>query len=212
MELTKFLGYFSTVLLIINTVLYIKALHKSKAFMFFAFFLIISTIVQVSMSILGAILHLSNLYMVNVFLMLQFLLLSFFFKSLLKKNIILVFTALIIALLAYQYLQDPELFFRYNPIGIGITHSMLVIYAISYLYQVLQKQKPKFLYVTIGLFLYLICNTLILVSGNLVFNINISQEVYAILFRVNAVLYIIFQILIFIEWRKNYYKKIHKSL
>lgn len=112
--------------------------------------------------------------------------------------------------LGYQYASDSNMFFRYNAIGIAITQILLVVYSVVYFYHSL-RGKVKFIIVNIGLLLYLISSTLIFASGNLVFNVNISESMNFLLVNLKRVLYFIFQILIFIEWRKNYYKKTLRS-
>ncbi len=197
--------------LILNTVIYSRALYRNKALVFFTVFLICSLIIQLTMRYIGAVLHESNLYMNNVFLIIQFILLSMFYYHLLNKKMVLGLMLIVLVFLCYQYLSDLGLIMVYNPIGITLTQSILIVYTMFYFYKSLNTERPKFLLINIGVFLYLICSTLIFASGNLIFNVNIPQETYLLLMKLNAIFYIIFQILIFIEWRKNYYKKIHRS-
>lgn len=207
----KTLIYIGNILLIFNTILYLRALHNSKAFKIFTLFLVVISIIQTSMTLISRLLHENNLYLNNVFLIIQFVVLSIFYKTLLKRKIVVYVLIAVMIFLGYQYSNDLELFYVYNPIGISVTQTILMIYSLVYLYDTLRERQPQFLLVNIGVFLYLICSTLIFVSGNLIFNINIPQETYLLLLKLNAILFIIFQILIFIEWRKNYYKKIHRS-
>ncbi|MDH7446723.1 hypothetical protein [Aquimarina sp. 2201CG14-23] len=211
MELLKNLGYTATILLIINTILYIKALRNGgKAFKIFTLYLILILIIEILSKIIGPFLHYNNIYLSNIFLIVQFSMLSIFYKVLLDKKWIYYIGVAVLAFLAIQYLTNLDLFTKYNALGISLTQSILITYSIMYFYNSLQRKEPKFLIVNIGVFLYLICSTLIFASGNLVFNIEIPTETYILLLKLNAFLYIIFQILIFTEWRKNYYKKIHK--
>ncbi len=211
MYFLKGLIYVGNIFLIINAILYIRALHNSKAFKVFTFFLVTISIIQTSMTLISRVLHENNLYLNNVFLVLQFLILSIFYSTLLKRRFVISILILVLSFLSYQYLSDLNLFFVYNPIGISLTQAILMIYSLLYLYDSLKDKKPQFLLINIGIFLYLICSTLIFASGNLIFNINIPQKTYLLLLKLNAFLFIIFQILIFIEWRKNYYRKIPKS-
>ncbi len=211
MSFIKYLIYTGNIFLVLNTVLYIKALHKNKAFIVFTIFLITISIIQTATTLLSSVFHQNNLYLSTIFFISQFLLLSTFYNFLLKKRIIL-YTSLVTSIfLTYQYVNDWNLFYIYNSIGISLTNSILIVYSLVYLYNSINKRKPQFLITNIGIFLYLICSTLIFASGNLVFNINVSFEMYDLLFKLNAFLYIIFQILIFIEWRKNYYQKTLRS-
>ncbi len=207
--ITAYTGIF---LLIFNVILYLKALpKKSKAFNLFVLYLVISLVNQILMTVMSKVLHISNLFMINIFIVLQFIILSLFYEKILINKQIKYILLIVVLLLVFQYAYIDELFFKYNPLGVFITHIVLSSYSLLYMYRSLQKKTPQFLIINIGLFLYLISSMLVFSSGNLVFNINISKEVYYSLLKVNTIMYIVFQILIFIEWRKNYYKKIPKS-
>ena len=213
MYFVKFLGFTTTIILLINVILYLKAfLFQDKAFKVFSYYLFVICVIQITNNILGPILHLENLFLSNIYLAGQFLLLSVFYAILLNsyKIILSILTTIFIGLI-FQYIINTDLFFRYNPIGITITQFTLIIYSVTYLYRSLNLVNSEFLIVNIGLFLYLVSSTLIFASGNLVFNIDIPTTTYDLLFRLNAIFYFIFQILIFIEWRKNYYKKTLRS-
>ncbi len=207
----KIIFWIGVIFLIFNAIIFIRALSKDKALIFFTFFLVFSATIQLLMRYIGGVLHENNLFMNNIFLVIQFVLLSMFYYYLLKKKVVLLVLLIGLSFLLYQYLMDLNLFSIYNPIGITFTQSIIIIYSLVYFYNSLNHEKPKFLLINIGVFLYLICSTLIYASGNLVFNVNIPENTYLLLLKVNAILYIIFQILIFIEWRKNYYKKTRRS-
>ena len=212
MILLKILGYIATILLIINTVIYAKALsNNGKAFKMFSVYLILICIVEILTKIVGSLLHQNNLFLSHFYFIFQFITLSIFFKILLKNDIIYFLLIMISVCLGYQYLSEPSLFGKYNSIGISLTQGILIVYSLIYLYHSLQSKYPDFLIVNIGIFIYLLTSTLIFASGNLVFNLNIPRKTYFLLLKLNAILYILFQILIFIEWRKNYYKKTLRS-
>ncbi len=212
MPLIKYLIYTGHILLLFNTLCYAKALHKNKAFVVFLIFLIFSSITLSSMMFIAFYLHQNNLYMNTIFLIGQFILLSIFYHSLLKQRIIHYLGGITLCVLTYQYIRDPSLMMKYNPIGISITQILLISYAIVYFYKSLQLQRPTLIIVNVGIFLYLICSTLIFASGNLVFAIDIPFKLYDLLFKANAIMYIVFQILVSVEWKKNYYKKSRRLL
>ena len=133
----------------------------------------------------------------------QFVLLSLFYFQLLKNKLILYLIPAIVALIGIQFILDPSLFFRYNPVGIVITQIILVLYAILYLYQSLSGKKP-FIIINAGILFYLLSSTLIFASGNLVLDLDISQNTRFILINVNRVFILLLQILIFTEWYRNY--------
>ncbi len=200
------------VFLIINMGCYLKSFaRKSKAFKIFTIYLVSMSIIQVSSTFLGKILHQENLFLSHYFFIAQFLFLSLFYKELLKSKYIIGVLIFGLIYIIYQYFDDPNLYFKYNAIGITITQSIIVIYTIIYFYKSLAINN-KFIVINIGVFLYLTSSTLIFASGNLIFNLKISEAMNYLLININRILYFVFQILIFIEWRKNYYKKTLKSL
>ncbi|RZS90757.1 hypothetical protein [Aquimarina brevivitae] len=212
MDFIKGFGYVATFLLLVNAILYIKILpRQGKVFTFFTIYLIGVLIIQVLNNVLGPVLHLPNLFLSNIYLVFQFIMLSLLYQKLLNFKPILVIGGLVVFLLMLQYSNNPELLTKYNVIGLSSTQAILTIYCIAYLFTTVNQKDPDLLVVNIGLLLYLVSSTLIFASGNLVFNLNIPKESYLLLLKLNAVLYLIFQILILIEWRKIYYKKMLKS-
>ena len=197
---------FTVIFAVINALLYIKSFAlKSKAFKFFAVYLCLVGSIQLTASILGGVFHQHNLFLSHFYFIFQFIFLSLFYFELLGfrwMNWVLIF---VLGLIGFQYFQTPEIFFTYNPIGMSITHSVLVLYSLLYFYKQLNG-KGDFLIVNVGVFFYLLSSALIFASGNLVFNLNISKSMINLLSNVNSVLYLVFQILIFLEWYKNYRK------
>ena len=105
--------------------------------------------------------------------------------------------------LIFQFVYDPGIFLVYNPLGMTITQTILVIYAILYLYKTLQG-KSEFIITNIGLLVYLLSSTLIFASGNLVLNLEIPEKTKFLLINVNRILVVVFQVLLLIEWWQNY--------
>ncbi len=205
------LNVFTITFLIFNTFLFLKSFIKfGRAFKVLSCYLFFVSLIQLATIFVAKILHKPNLFLSHFYFISQFIILSIFYRILLKNKFILYLLLPIFGVLTYQYIDDPDIFFRYHAIGISITQSILIVYAIVYLYRCLQGEN-LFLIVNVGLFLYLVSSTLIFASGNLIFNLNISDSMNFLLINTNRILYFLFQILIFIEWRKNYYKKIPKS-
>ncbi len=173
-------------------------------------YLVFICLIQLITIFIGKILHKPNLFLSHFYFIIQFGFLSFFYKQLLNTKLVTYVLIPVTCFLTYQYIIDQDLLHRYNAIGISITQGLLIVYSIIYLYRCLQGQS-LFLIVNVGVLLYLVSSTLIFASGNLVFNLNISDSMNYLLINANRILYFLFQILIFIEWRKNYYKKIHRS-
>ena len=138
------------------------------------------------------------------FILFQFLSLSLFYKGLLKKKFITGVTIIAILLFAIQNILDPILYFRYNTLAAVFSHIILVFYSILYLYHSLSNKKTEFVLINSAILIYLLSSSLIFASGNLIYNLNIPISVSDTLVNINRFLYLGFQIIIIIEWWKNY--------
>ena len=177
---------------------------NSKAFKIFTVYLVIIGLIQLSMSIHSYYLEgESNLFFFVYYFVLQFITLSLFYKELLAYKWIHIVTGIVALIIAYQYFLDPSMYFRYNPIGSSLTQIVIVIYSLLYFYKSLSG-KREFLIVNVGLFFYMLSSLLIFASGNLVLDADIPSYIPKLLNQINLVLYFIFQILIVVEWYRNY--------
>ena len=123
-----------------------------------------------------------------------------------RRKWIIITIVFVLGILGYQYIDNPSLYYQYNAIGLAITQIVLVLYTIIHLYNSLS-QNSDFVIVSSGLLMYLLSSIIIFASGNLVFDLNISEEVSRLLNDLNAVLYLVFQVLVLIEWWRNYRPK-----
>ena len=192
------IGYVPVVFCVINAILYLgKYKLNNKAFKYFAIYLGLIAVIQLSAIFLGRVLGQHNLFLFHFYLILQFIFLSFFYGYLLKKIWIYKVLIFVLLVLAYQYFETPSLFFIYNAFGVALTQGILVIYALIYFYNFI-KGDAEFLLVNIGLFFYLL-------SSILIFDLKeVFKFGYKLLMDLNDVLYFGLQILIFVEWLKNY--------
>ncbi|MFT4698172.1 MAG: hypothetical protein ACI9SJ_001310 [Flavobacteriaceae bacterium] len=196
----EFIIYFSIFL----SLLYIRSfIRNNKAFKLFTIYLIVISIIQLSSFLIIKSGGESNLFLSHYYFISQFILLSLFFKELLKFKWISWVLYIGLLLIGYQYIIEPNLYFQYNTIGMAITQTFIVIYSLLYFYKSLSG-KNEFILVNIGLFFYLLSSTLIFASGNLVFDLSIREQVSRLLNIINAVLYLVFQLLIFVEWWRNH--------
>lgn len=193
--------YFS----MIYPLLYLIGFAKnSKAFKIFTVYLVIIGLIQLSMSIHSYYLAgESNLFFFIYYFVLQFIMLSLFYKELLTYKWIHLVTGIVLLFIGYQYFLEPSMYYRYNPIGSSLTQFIIVIYSLLYFYKSLSG-KREFLIVNVGLFFYMLSSLLIFASGNLVLDVDIPSYIPKLLNQINLVLYFIFQILIVIEWYRNY--------
>ena len=178
-------------------------MKNNKAFKLFTLYLLLISLINLSSVIVGKVFHLNNLYFSHFYFIIQFIFLSLFYVELLKRNWIRWILIIVLIMVGFQYVVEPMIFFKYNAIGMSLTHSILVLFSLLYLYKSLSG-RSEFMYANIGIFFYLLSSTLIFASGNLVFNLNISQSLIQLLTDINAVLYVIFHILVYMEWKKNY--------
>ncbi len=192
---------------IIALIYFISFIRNNKAYKVFAVYLLLIALIQLGSYYVGrGYLHKNNLYYSHYYFISQFILLSFFYYELLRNNLIKLILAITLLFVSYQFISDVSIYTRYNPLGMSITHAILVVYAMIYLYKSLQGKK-EFIIVNVGLLIYLISSTLIFASGNLVLDLDFSLETKRILINVNRFLSLIFQILVLVEWLRNYRPK-----
>jgi hypothetical protein len=153
----------------------------------------------------------NNHFLSNYYLFSQFIFLSLFFYNLfmpvskIKSKIIMITSGFITTALLLQYCIYPHNYFTFNSLGFLITSVILIAYSVLYLYELLGKML-LFHYVTIGLFIYLISSALIFASATSLVNIN--DDLYVYIWNTNAVLFIIYQLLIMWEWKQQFLPRI----
>ena len=208
MSVNQWISSAANILLLINIILYFKSFSgRGKAFKIYSFYLLVIFCIQIAAIYLarsGA----NNLFLSHVYFVLQFVLLSFFFRELFIsrffKKIIAWFCILALCLLVIQYIFTEDMLSRFNAPGMLSTSIVLIAYSVAYFYKLLDGKK-KFLLVNAGILLYLVSSTLIFVTANLTNLLDRSQN--KLLWILNSFLYLIYQILIFIEWRRNFSMK-----
>ena len=201
--------YCANLILVINTFLFFKSYRKnSVAFKVFCFYLLSCVIIQSITEYLFSI-HKNNLFLSHYYFLGQFLLLSFFYKSILKsqikKKVINVFLIIIPFLTVLLYAIHPENYFRFNLIEVIITSLPIVFYSILYFSEILNSSKT-FVYLNSGVFMYLISSTFLFSVGNFINDSSSTSDFKRYVWILNAFLYLVYQLLIFIEWYKNFRK------
>lgn len=191
-------------ILICNLILFIRDFRfQSKAFKIFTFYLGIILGIQMG-SKLMVYLHYQNLYLSHFYFVGQFIMLSLFYRNLFKdsfqKRMVNIGFICCGLLLAIQYALDPGLFFKFNLFEIFITSLLLIVYAAFHFYNMLNAKK-EFYYINMGVLLYLFGSTVLFLAGNLM--PEISPSLNKIPWIANAILFIVYQIFIFVEWKKS---------
>jgi len=196
-----YLGY---IVLAINTFIYFKSYRdKSVAFKIFSFYLILCLLIQLTTSVFR-LYKIDNLFLSHFYFIGQFVLMSLFFKQLLKgiaiKKMISIVLILVLIFSGFYYIIDPFRFLKFNIYEIAATSIPLIVYSFVFFIQRVNKSEKTNLYINSGFFLYLLCSTLLFTTGN------IEASIKRFIWYSNVTLYLLYQILIFIEWYKHFRK------
>lgn len=210
MDMLRVLSYIGNSILCINIFIYFTGFSRNgKAYRFFTLYLLAIGIIQ---AIIEYYAHkgYNNHFLSNYYLFARFTFLSAFFYYLFyhfKKNIsrtIKFITVGVILALAVQYGVHPEEYYKFNSLGFLVTSALLVVYAVFYLYEMLTQKLP-FVYVTTGIFLYILSSAVIFAAGS--YLISPDDEINMFIWRLNAFLFILYQLLILWEWKTAFYKR-----
>lgn len=200
-ELITELGYF---FLILNTLVFVISYIKNKkASKYFILYLGLCSFIQLYSSVLNN-LVIHNLFLSHYFFTGQFLLLSLFYSSLsgyekIKKPIKYFSFTLTLSIILYFSLNSKA-YVKWNELEIGLTSIPLLLYSfLFFIKKVDDNNDKKYIYFNSGFFVYTLCSTLIFILGNIG-----SRKLKLYVWDINQILYLIFQILIFIEWYKNF--------
>lgn len=199
-------------ILIFNLILFIKDFRfQNKEFKIFTFYLGIIFSIQLGSKILVNY-HYQNLFMSHFYFIGQFIMLSIFYKNLFKdefqKRMVNIGFISCLLLLVIQYGLTPSLFFKFNLFEIFVTSFLLIIYAAFHFYNMLNSKK-EFYYINMGVLLYLFGSTILFLVGNLM--TSLSPKLNKIPWILNAILFIVYQVFILVEWKKSNSKKIIKT-
>tara|TARA_R110002073_G_scaffold83123_1_gene198257 strand:- start:55 stop:684 length:630 start_codon:yes stop_codon:yes gene_type:complete len=196
------IGY---ILLALNTILFLRNYRlKLTPLKIFTLYLIGSLVIQLYSSYLSD--HkINNLFLSHYFFIGKFILLGLFFRQILKKIILkkIISGVIIIVLvtLCVYYIVDPTSYNKFNIFEIVATTIPLIIFCFLFFIQKIEGSESRFIFIVSGMFLYFLCSLLLFTAGN------IKGSTKMLIWNTNAVLYILYQILIFVEWYKHFRKK-----
>ncbi len=214
MDILRVLSYIGYSILCLNIIIYFIGFAKNnKAYKFFVGYLVAIAIIQGIMEFYA---HkgYNNHFLSNYYLLSRFTLLSLFFYfafSVVKSNIsqlVKLISAVVITALIVQYSIYPEQYYQFNSLGFLVTSAILVVYAVLYLYEMLSKKLP-FYYTAMGIFLYMLSSAVIFASATSIVSFNDKINMY--IWKLNAFLFIVYQLLILWEWRMTFYPKLTKQ-
>jgi hypothetical protein len=203
-----FLIYSGYLILLINLVLYsISFFRKEKANGFFVLYLAFAFLMQMSMELLYH-LRYNNLFLVNVFIIGQMVLLGLFYNSLIKilSQKIFIKSILSVGILIFciQFLTNPNEFLKFNLFAITLTSLFCVIFGLLHFYNMLTEKKVYY-YVTIAVIFFMLGSTVLYLIGNL--TLTLSLEVKYFSWKLNAFLFLVYQLVILYEWKVSFSKK-----
>jgi hypothetical protein len=190
-------------LLILNAILFTKeSKGKNKTYLVLTVYLVTLSVIEIICNYIGLFKPGNNLFLSHFYFNFQFLFLSFFFyqlfKSALLKKVVVFVLILVYSFLAIQYYQKPHIFWEFNIPEILSISFILIGYSLIHLYNTLGEKKLYY-YFCIGLIMYLLCSSIIFMSGK--FELVFSQDPYVDIWIFNSLFYILYQIFIFKEWK-----------
>jgi hypothetical protein len=200
-EIMDMIADVSICILAINVFLFFKSYrNKTVAFKIIAFYLLYSLIIQLKMAYLASLkennLHISHFYFIG-----QWVFLSFFFMEELKNKALSkrIKTYLLFALIALgiSYSLNPESYEKHNTFEVVITSVPLLVYCFIFFTKRIESSNSNFMFFNAGLFIYILCSTLLFVAGN------VKAGIKLYIWAFNVVLYLIYQLCILLEWYKN---------
>lgn len=210
MYLLKILSYIGLLVLFINTILYFVGFAgKSKAYKSLVIYLMSLFVIQ-TVADVYATYGMNNHFLATYLLFIPFILLSYFFYNLLrninsKKAKIIKYVSPVVMLgLLIQYSVTPSLYYVFNSIGLLATTCIIITYSVLYLYEIISRPLP-FHYVTIGILIYYLSSSLIFISVPTIASFNV--EISLLIWKINAVLFTAYQLLILWEWKQAFYQK-----
>lgn len=203
--LRKSIIYFGYLVLLINVILYsISYKKKPIAFKYIYLYLVLSIIIQFISAYLAS-KKLNNLLYFHIFNIGQFILISLLFINILKNKvlkIILKYSLFVIPFfLILFFILNPKSLKVFNIVEILFCSIPLIISSFLFFVEKIDSKNRKYIYFNSGFFLYTLCSTLLFCAGNL------SNKTLRLLWLFNSFIYLMFQIMIFIEWYKNFRKK-----
>jgi hypothetical protein len=198
------LSVFSLLLLLINAILFFsnKNKFKSHLYKYVTIYLLVLFVVELFCNSIGFLYPGQNFYLSHFYFNAQFVLLSIVFYRLFnhyKLKKIVVFNYVIVTFIIIgMYIYNNELFWQFNLFEISSTSALLIVYSLIHIFNTLGKSKKLF-YLIIGLILYVLCSSLIFLFGN--YELVFIEDPYIDIWIFNTLFYIVYQVLIFVEWK-----------
>lgn len=144
-----------------------------------------------------------NLFLSHFYFTGQFILLSLFYLELLTENYqrkIIKFNLVVVPfILLINFIINPTQFFEFCMIEILLTSITIISYSTFHFYNMLSNKK-KFYFINNGILIYLFGSTVTFLPRNLhtIYGYSFAMALQVL----NIVLYLVYLIFIFLEWRQ----------
>ena len=191
------------IFLLINFILFISKFKiENKPYKIYTIYLGVIVLIEILIRIFVSFGY-QNLILSHFYFTGQFILLSLFYLELLKENyqkVLVKFNLVIVPIiLAIYFLINPIQLHQFCLIEILLTSITLIGYSTFHFYNMLTNKKEFYL-INCGILIYLFGSTVTFLPRNLYTMYGVSFTM--VLQSLNITLYLIYQIFIFLEWKK----------
>jgi hypothetical protein len=202
-SLYKILKYIPIILVTINFILFLSQCKKeNKTYKIYTVYLGLIVFIELSSRVLIANGY-QNLMLSHLYFTGQFVMLSLFYLQLLKENYqkkIVKFNLVVIPLLLIvNFSVFPSQLHEFSMVEILLTSITVISYSTFHFYNMLSHKKEFYL-INCGILIYLFGSTVTFLPRNL--HVTYGKSLSIVLTILNILLYIVYLIFIFLEWRQ----------
>jgi hypothetical protein len=194
------------ILLLLNTIFcfFIRKKNKSTSLNLLFTYLVLMLIIETFCHILGYLKPGSNIFISHFYFNTQLIIITLFFLFLFRENqkiykSILYSTLTILCIILFSYILNYSNFWEFSLIEISLTSFTIVLYIFYYFYYTFKDKNVNFYYFLSGLGVYLLCSSLIFLTGNI--ELVIIEKPFIDIWVLNSMFYIFFQYFIYKELR-----------
>lgn len=178
-------------------------------------YLVLLFCVELFCNIIGFLYPGANFFLSHYYFIFQFITLNLFFykcfsNKILKRIAVTVFI-FVLLFLSIQYYRTPSLYWKFNLIEIAITSIPLLFYALYFIISNLKNTKHDYSYFCNGLAIYLASSASVFLSGNSD-SVIFTEPFILDFWFFNSLFYILYQFLIYKEWKVLNAKRSIKTL
>lgn len=201
----------SHVFVTLNTILFCVMYRKNrrKEYVFFTIYSCCMMLIEF-VTLYYLLNQMNNLYVSHFYFIIQYVLVSLMFGELISsdrmKRFIRYSVIVIPVGFVVQYCLDTTLFYKFNIIEVLVCLLLPVFYAIVFLYKSLDSGNKKWILFTSGLIIYFLSSSVVF-SGANYFIAHLLEKLssfHADFWLINNIIYVIYQLLITIEWFKSF--------